>query len=283
MEFRRLLFGKDHPYSNHFTTEDFDKVTPHLVREFYRKRLSASDCRIMLSGRIDETVLDEVARHFSAFDRHPLPEDTPIPFSPAPPGHYRIEKADTVQSSIRIGKNGIQLLNEEYTAFQLLNTVLGGYFGSRLMSNIREEKGFTYGINSFNVNLPLGAYWSIATDVNSTQMKAALAEIEKEIRRLQQEPVPEKELDLVKSFYYGELLRELDGVFAQADALKHKLNYHTDNTFYLDMMEKIRQCTSEELMLLARKHLNIEELYTVIAGRFPKRGGTTQKTGRPQK
>ena len=98
------------------------------------------------------------------------------------------------------------------------------------MSNIREEKGFTYSISSFNVSMKNASYWNIATDVNADYAEATITEVRKEILRLQQEPIPAEELDLVKSYFHGELLRELDGVFAQSDALKHKLNYDTDNT-----------------------------------------------------
>lgn len=120
----------------------------------------------------------------------------------------------------------------------LLNTILGGYFGSRLMSNIREEKGYTYGIGSFNVSLPQRSYWSITTEVNNEYTEATIEEIFKEIHKLRTETVPAEELNLVKNYLYGDLLRELDGVFAQSDSLKHKLNYGLDNSFYIGIIEK---------------------------------------------
>lgn len=267
MEFMRVLFGQDHPYANQFVSEDFDRVTISLVRDFYFSRLSASNTRIVLSGNVDDNILKEVSSHFSGLSNKELPDVPIIPFTPATPGFYPVIRPDSVQTSIRMGKYGLRLLDEEFAPFQLLNTVLGGYFGSRLMSNIREEKGYTYGINSFNVNMPLGAYWNIATDVNGEQTKATINEIRKEINRLRQELIPDEELNLVKNYYYGEIFRELDGVFAQADALKHKLNYGIDNHFYLGMMESIRSCTSEDLLQIARKYLDPEEMFVVIAGK----------------
>ena len=148
-----------------------------------------------------------------------------------------------------------------------LNTVLGGYFGSRLMSNIREEKGYTYGIQSFNVSLPLTAYWGISTDVDNKHTRAAIDEILKEIEKIRQEPIPSDELNRVKSFFYGDLLREIDGVFSQADSLKQKLIYGKDNRFYIDIIDRVKHCTPDELQELAQRYLDPAELYIVTAGK----------------
>lgn len=144
---------------------------------------------------------------------------------------------------------------------------MGGYFGSRLMSNIREDKGYTYGINSFNVSMPQGSYWCIAADVNNEFTDATIEETFKEINRLKQEPVGSEEMELVKNFLHGDLLRELDGVFSQSDALKHKLNYATDNRIYIDLIHRIKRCTADELLRLANKYWNTEEMYIVTAGK----------------
>ena len=149
----------------------------------------------------------------------------------------------------------------------LLNTILGGYFGSRLMSNIREDKGYTYGIHSFNVSMPQGSYWCIATDVNNEYVEAAIEQIKKEIQILQAKRVPEEELHLVKNFLHGDLLRELDGVFAQSDALKHKLNYGLDNRIYTELIRQINACQAKDLLQLARKYMDTKEMYIVTAGK----------------
>ena len=144
MEFIYRMYGKEHPYANYFTLEDFDQVTPELLLDFYRERVQASQCRIMICGNVSDTVLQEVSQAFSPMSSNPLPPDKNYTIQPSSPGKYHISKPDAVQTSIRIGKSGVALLDEDYTYFQLLNMVLGGYFGSRLMSNIREEKGYTY-------------------------------------------------------------------------------------------------------------------------------------------
>lgn len=265
-EFIYRMYGQNHPYANYFTLEDFDQVTPELLLDFYQKRVQASQCRIMICGNVSDTVLQEVSQAFSVMSSDPLPPDKIHTIQPSKPGKYHVSKPDAVQTSIRIGKSGVMLQDEDYTYFQLLNVVLGGYFGSRLMSNIREEKGYTYGIGSYNVTMLQAAHWMIATDVNANATDATIEECIKEIRRLQEEPVSEEELNLVKSYFNGELLRDLDGVFSQSDALKHKLNYGQDNTFYLRVIDKIHSCTPEDIMHLAQKYLNVDEMYIVTAG-----------------
>lgn len=266
-EFASVLFGKDHPYANPIAEEDFTSLTIDMVREFYLRHINARNCRIMICGKVDTAILEAVTRQFGSLHA-PTGEITApsYTFQPGAPGNYFVRKENAVQSSVRIGKTGVRLPENDYAGFILLNTLLGGYFGSRLMSNIREEKGYTYGINSFNVSMPLSSYWCIAADVNREYTSATIDETLKEIRRLQTEPVPEEELALVKNFLHGDLLRELDGVFAQSDALKHKLNYGLDNSIYTDLINKIKQCTAEELMSLAQKYWNIADLYIVTAG-----------------
>ncbi|MDR2414871.1 MAG: insulinase family protein [Odoribacteraceae bacterium] len=264
--FLGLLNGEQHPYANHFTGEDFARVTTATVRHFYRERLTATATRVILSGNIDDALPNLVERAFAPLPSFHVAPDERFPFAPATPGVYRIEKQGAVQASIYAGKEGVHLHDEDYIPFLLLNTILGGYFGSRLMSNIREEKGYTYGVYSSNVNLNQGANWMITTDVNAGQADATIDEIRKEITRLQEELVPDDELNLVKNYYHGEILRELDGAYAQADMLGYYLMHDLDLSFCLRALERVKECTPERLLELARKHLPLDKMITVIVG-----------------
>lgn len=262
-----LLFGPFHPYANVVHTEDYGEITRDLLLQYYRERINARHCSIVLTGNITDAIRKKTEEIFS---RLPLPAGeaaTPeYTFEPAKPGCYHVQKDNAVQSSIRIAHKGVNLRDEDYAGFLLLNTVLGGYFGSRLMSNIRESKGYTYGINSFNVTLPLYSYWCVVTDVNREYTQATIEEVRKEIRKIQTELIPEDELSLVKNYLYGDLLRELDGVFAQSEGLKQKLLYGTDNHFYLQLIEKIKNYSAAELLEIAGRHFRPDELYIVTAG-----------------
>ena len=265
-EFSRLIFGDKHPYANPISADDYLHVQREEVLDFCHEHVHACGCRLMLCGNVSETVLQTVIREFAALPcpkaQHPVPE---YPFTPAQPGRYHVTKDNAAQTSLRIGKSGVRLNDPDYAHFLLLNTVLGGYFGSRLMSNIREEKGYTYGIQSFNVSLPQGSYWCIAAEVNNQHTQSAIQETFKEIQRLRTEPVPEEELNLVKNFLHGDLLRELDGVFSQSDALKHKLNYNMDNSIYLRLIREITTATPDDLLRLAQQYWNPDEMYVVTA------------------
>ena len=265
-EFSRLIFGDKHPYANPISADDYLHVQREEVLDFCHEHVHACGCRLMLCGNVNETVLQTVIREFATLPcpkaKHPVPE---YPFTPAQPGRYHVTKDNAAQTSLRIGKSGVRLNDPDYAHFLLLNTVLGGYFGSRLMSNIREEKGYTYGIQSFNVSLPQGSYWCIAAEVNNQHTQSAIQETFKEIQRLRTEPVPEEELNLVKNFLHGDLLRELDGVFSQSDALKHKLNYNMDNSIYLRLIREITTATPDDLLRLAQQYWNPDEMYVVTA------------------
>lgn len=266
-EFSALLFGTAHPYANLIEVSDFTNLPIETVREFYRQYINARHCRIMVCGRVDDQLLQIITELFSGLSLPGTPVSAPTyTFQPAPAGQYHVQKENAVQTSLRIGKSGVRLTDDDYAGFMLLNTVLGGYFGSRLMSNIREEKGYTYGISSFNVSMPMSSYWCIATDVNREHTSATIDETMKEIKKLQTELIPENELTLVKNYLHGDLLRELDGVFAQSDALKHKLNYGLDNRIYADLIHKIRQYKAEDLMQLALRYWQTDEMYVVTAG-----------------
>lgn len=266
-KFSALIFGEDHPYANRIEESDYQRITVSLIRDFYHRYYQAGQFRIFICGHVNEGLLNTVTRLFGNL---PIPSPGNIskeqPFHAAQPGRYHVSKENCVQSSIRIGKSSVRLTDDDYAGYMLLNTILGGYFGSRLMSNIREEKGYTYGIGSFNVSLPQRSYWSITTEVNNEYTEATIEEIFKEIHKLRTETVPAEELNLVKNYLYGDLLRELDGVFAQSDSLKHKLNYGLDNSFYIGIIEKIRQCTPEAILELADKYWIPEEMYIVTAG-----------------
>ncbi len=266
-EFFRVLFGKNHPYANVTHERDYESVKRQSLVDFYRERINAAHCSIVLSGNVTGPIQNQVADLFGTLGHPAVSPSIPrYEFQPSAPGSYNVPKTNAVQSSIRIGKSGVSLVQKDYAAFQLLNMVLGGYFGSRLMSNIREEKGYTYGIYSFNVTLPKASYWCVTADVNSQFTEAAIEETLKEIRKIQTELIPEEELALVKNYYHGELLREIDGVFSQADSLKNKLTYGMDNSIYRNIIEQIKTCTPEYLLDLANRYLKTEELYIVTSG-----------------
>jgi len=148
----------------------------------------------------------------------------------------------------------------------VVDSILGGYFGSRLMKNIREEKGYTYGISSSLSSLDLSGYKVISTEVGQKYYQKTIDEIYKEIRLLQNNPVTKEELAVVRNYMSGEMVRMFDGPFALAESFKSAWEFGLDNSYYYRMAEKIKTIDADEITELAKTYYNIYDLYEVTVG-----------------
>jgi zinc protease len=187
---------------------------------------------------------------------------------PAGEHFYFIEKTEALQSAIRMGLPAITRAHADFPALQVLNTVLGGYFGSRLMANIREDKGYTYGIGSGISSLNKGGAWFIASEVGADVCKAAVIEIEKEINLLKTELIPDEELSLIRSYMLGSLLGSLENVMSHADKFKNIYFAGLGYDYYDRYTQVIKTVTAEELLQLANKYLEQDKFYKVIVGKY---------------
>jgi predicted Zn-dependent peptidase len=177
------------------------------------------------------------------------------------------EKQESIQSAIRIGRKMFNKTHPDFSGMSILSTILGGYFGSRLMSNIREDKGYTYGIGSALVSLAQGGYFFIATEVGAGVTVPTLKEIYYEINRLQEEPVKEEELKIVKNYLAGAFMRSIDGPFAQADKWKGIYYYGLNYDYYERYLETLRTISPQTIQGLANKYLGKNELTEVVVGK----------------
>jgi len=266
-KFTQVMFGDAHPYAINNKLEDFDLIKREDLLQFYQSFYHSGNCHIIAAGIIDEEVLRLLDEHFGGTDW--------LQNQAAKPGYaictdsvkmHHIEKANGIQSAIRVGKFWVPKTHPDSHALSILVTILGGYFGSRLMANIREEKGYTYGIGSFVLTLKEASYMVISTEVGNEYVEPTLTEIAVEMRRLQTELVSENELETVKSYLLGEFLRDFDGPFALAASFKAINDFDLDYTYYDQALKVLRNITSEELLALAQQYLNPEDFYTVVAG-----------------
>ncbi|TNF32102.1 MAG: insulinase family protein, partial [Bacteroidetes bacterium] len=170
------------------------------------------------------------------------------------------------QNAIKIGRVLFSRTHPDYIGMQILSTVLGGYFGSRLMANIREDKGYTYGIRAGMVSLEHSGYFSISTEVGADVCKAALEEIYLEIEKLRKQLIPTGELELVKNYMLGSVLKSLDGPFQISDKWRGYLQYGLGMEAHHDLIHQIRTITSERLLELANTYLQRNQLVQVTAG-----------------
>jgi len=153
----------------------------------------------------------------------------------------------------------------EYPIFSLLNTVLGGYFGSRLMQNIREDKGYTYGVYSVLKSMTMSGQWGIYTDVGIDVYESALNEIYFEIERLKNEEISPEELHLVKNYIAGTFLSSIDGPFALANKFKSIYLFDLDYSYFDRFLSDIKNITPKKLNALANKYLDNSYHQVVVA------------------
>ncbi|HTB31550.1 MAG TPA: pitrilysin family protein [Bacteroidia bacterium] len=268
--FPKLLFGDTHPYGHRTRLEEYDGVKKEYLESFHKKYYTAGNCAIIAAGRVNDVLLNKISDYFgkdtighqSEFTVHdyvPHSAQEKVNFIPSP-------KKDSVQSAIRMGRLLFLKTHPDAIPFQILNTILGGYFGSRLMSNIREDKGYTYGISSSVTFLQHAGYFNIGSEVGSTVCDAALVEIYKELDRLCKEPVPADELQLVKSYLRGNFMRSMDGPFALADRFKHIWLHNMDYSYYENYVKALSTVTAPQLMEMANKYLQKESIYELVVG-----------------
>jgi len=182
------------------------------------------------------------------------------------PKHEIIKKTDAVQSSLRMGMQAIKLDHPDTHLLNMLVTVLGGYFGARLMTNIRKEKGYTYGIYSVLQPFAQSGLLRIYGDIKSGCSKIVTDEVLKEMQKLKDEPISDNELALVKNYMMGELLQMFDGPFNCCDAVSRIVGLGSGLNFFEDEQNAILNAKPADLQVIANKYFNFDQMATVIAG-----------------
>lgn len=266
-QFFESIFGKDHPYGRQLCNADFNTLNPELLRQFHNNFYSIGNMAIIISGKIPANTTGILNSYYGG-KKAVITDIAGSLLKPAgqPEKKVHITKDGTVQTAIRIGSPTISKRDADYPGLKVLDSILGGYFSSRLMKNIREDKGYTYGISSSLSSLEMAGYKVISTEVGQKNYLKAIDEIYKEIRRLQIEPVPADELNVVKNFMAGELLRMFDGPFAQAESFRSVWDFGLDSKYYYRLADKIKTIEADEIMSLANTYYNIDDLYQITAG-----------------
>jgi zinc protease len=240
---------------------DFETVTRAEVAAFHEQYFLRGLARVCVVGNLTEQEIEAIMHHVRPFSRTTTTA-FPNEFS-YQPARIDVQKPGSVQSALRIGRLLFNRQHSDYLEFSVLNTILGGYFGSRLMSNIREDKGYTYGIGSGVLQLLHGGYFFISTEVGVDVAEAAIEEVKNEIVRLQQERIPEEELNLVRNYAIGKLLKGSDGPFAMMDRYLAVDRFGMDLSHYDAVIQIYQNCTPERLQELAKKYLKWEDLVVV--------------------
>ncbi len=263
--FAKALFGAGHPYGLSYPEEEYDRITRSQIVDFYRQNYTAENCFVVCSGRIGDEELAAIKALAGRLPHEAAPRETTFP-KPETTYDVRVEHPGAVQSSIRIGRLLFGRQHPDFVGMQVVATALGGYFGSRLMQALREERGYTYGVVAAMVNFQSEGYFAVATQVGTDVTEDALKVCYGEIERLRREPLPDEELDLVKKMMIGEMMRILDGPFGIADVTIENILCNTDNSAINKNLRRINSITATEVQQLAAKYLAREDLVTVVAG-----------------
>jgi len=263
--FNKMLFGEKSAYGQVLEVEDFGDLSRESLLDFYQHRYR--DFYIILSGKVDKSLLQNLNRVMGTIPQTAQPEALNRDFVlPEPKQELYIKKEHALQSALRIGTLGIAHLHPDFPGLNLLNTVLGGYFGSRLMSSIREEKGYTYGIYSVLQNYRHASLFAIATEVNARHTSAAVKEIKFQMRRLCEEKIGETELKTVKNYVYGSYLRNFDGAFQLAERFRTSTVLEIPFSSYKERLEQMMQFTPDDLFAMAGKYMDPDNMKTLVAG-----------------
>lgn len=264
-KFRSNLFPND-PYGRFTVVEDFELLNQETLVNQYRKTWASQKPVIFLSGKISDQQIKYLDQTLGQIQFNSPSLIIPSLSPSVTPSKIREEKEGSVQSSIRFGLPAISRSHADYFHFSVMNTVLGGYFGSRLQKNIREDKGFTYGVSSSLAPYPRGGYWVVGTDVNGENVEATLAEINKEIQILQNELVPQEELDIVKSYLMGSFTGELTQAFDIAEKVRVIQLDGLAPDFYDQFQDRILEIQAQDIRDMATKYLNLDLMHEVIVG-----------------
>lgn len=269
MEFNELVFGTNTPYGQKLEMKDFDILNRDLIVSFYKKYYRPTGSYLLLGGKITPELLKQLNETIGKIPNknENLFSEPHFFWKDENEQHRYITKENALQSALRIGNVTLERSHPDYPSLYLLNVILGGYFGSRLMSSIREEKGYTYGIYSSIQNFKHGNLFSIATEVNAQHTLAAIKEIENLMNILCSEKVSKEELQTVKNYLQGSFLRHFDGPFSLADQFLKSRSLGLPFIHYKQLLDKVMQITPQELLNATEKYLDFKKMKILVAGK----------------
>lgn len=261
-----LIFGEQHPYGYNSSPAAYDALRQEDLIEHWGRLYNSANCSIFLSGRITPALLAEVNEALSSAIPAGQPQLAVVPPLSSQPEHRFVKREASLQSAIKIGRSLFPQRHEDFPGMFVLNTLLGGYFGSRLMANIREDKGYTYNIYSSLESMHFGGGFYIGTEVSRDQVEPTLKEIYLEMERLQQDPVDEEELSMVRNYLMGSFLSMLDGPFNVSEIIRTQVLEELPSHYFDNLVETVKHISAAELQALAQKYLNKNEMWQVVVG-----------------
>jgi zinc protease len=258
------LYGEQHPYGKFTKFEDFDAIHKEQLLHFYNQYYLNGKFIIFVAGKLPPDIFQLLDDSFGDLANNTVTV-SPIASQPAEEKKYRvINDPSGVQGAIRMATPFPNRHHPDFMKVQVLNNLFGGFFGSRLMSNIREDKGYTYGIFSYLQNHIHQSAWVVSTEAGRDVCEATVKEVYYEMKRLREGFIGEEELLLVRNYMMGIILGDLDGPFQIINRWKNIILNDLDGSYFYDQINTIKQVSAEELQQLAQKYLQPENFYELV-------------------
>jgi len=261
------LYGEAHPYGKYIRDKDYATLTTAQLQEYFNRYYVNGQCIIFVAGKLPVDLFAQLDNLFGDLRLQPAPGDRPaaITQQPSPEKKYRIQNdPNGVQGAIRIATHFPDRHHPDFTKMMVLNTVFGGYFGSRLMSNIREDKGYTYGIHSYIEHHLHNSALMISTEAGRDVCEATVEEVYKEMHLLTEELIDDEELLLVRNYLIGVILGDLDGPFQIIGRWKNIILNGLNEAYFYNSVDTIKTISAKELQQLANKYFIRDKFYELI-------------------
>ena len=261
------IFGKAHPYGYNSEAPLYSQLERKDLIHHHQKNMVAGNTMIFLSGKIDDQVLKKVDRYLGDIPPGKKREESIFPALPATVRKEHLHHSDTIQTAVRIGRRLFNRAHPDFHGMYVLNTIFGGYFGSRLMENIREKKGYTYNIFSSMDTMMFDGYFYVGTEVSNDLTQKTVAEIYHEMEVLQNDLVSEKELLMVRNYLLGSLLTMLDGPLNIINVVKETVSEGMPENHFESLVKTIQRISPQELRDLAQKYFRKEDFWELTVGK----------------
>ncbi len=265
-----VLYGDNHPCGQLVEEDDYRKITSQELKAFYDEYYHSGNCSIFLSGKITDDILHSVEQRFGEDSFGTVKEREALiqfPIATATDKRFFIDSQDSSQSSIKLGCHTLTRQDPDYLKYRVMLKLFGGYFGSRLMMNIREEKGYTYGISANNLFYPFDGLMVVNTESDHKYVDSLIEEVYHEIDKMHTTLPSEEELLAVKNYMIGDMCRSYESPFSLSDAWMFIYTSGLDDEYFNRSIQAIQSITDSEIQELAKKYLNANELKEVIVGK----------------
>lgn len=263
-EFTSAIFGADHPYGYNSTEETLRSVSYEALRMHHSERYVAANGLLMVSGKVDDEVCSLLDEWLGKLPAGSFATDPVLPLHPTPTGRIDFRSQNKHQVALRIGRRLFTRDHADFNGMYVLNTILGGYFGSRLMMNLREDMGVTYNIYSSLDTMLLDGLFLISMETDPEYLAQGAEQIYAEMDRLCNEPVEEEELSMVRNYILGYLLTAMDGPLHVSELVKGMLLEGVGLGSFDELVSTICHIQPNELQELAVKYLRKDDMLELV-------------------